>query len=75
MFFQPKFCVGRSLPDTLKDIKIKTKWNLPSRILKYRKRRKVQVLFSHVRLFVTPWTVPYQAPLSMEFSRQEYWSR
>ena len=30
--------------------------------------------FSHVRLFATPWTVAYQAPLSMEFSRQEYWS-
>ena len=29
---------------------------------------------SHVQLFVTPWTVAYQAPLSMEFSRQEYWS-
>ena len=26
-------------------------------------------------LFVTPWTVARQAPLSMEFSRQEYWSR
>ena len=25
---------------------------------------------SHVRLFVTPWTVAYQAPLSMGFSRQ-----
>ena len=30
--------------------------------------------FSHVRLFVTPWTVARQAPLSMEFSGQEYWS-
>ena len=30
--------------------------------------------FSRVRLFVTPWTVAYQAPQSMEFSRQEYWS-
>ena len=30
--------------------------------------------FSHVRLFVTPWTVALQAPLSMGFSRQEYWS-
>ena len=30
---------------------------------------------SHVWLFVTPWTVVRQAPLSMEFSRQEYWSR
>ena len=29
---------------------------------------------SRVQLFVTPWTVAYQAPLSMEFSRQEYWS-
>ena len=29
---------------------------------------------SHVQLFVTPWTVAYQAPLSMGFSRQEYWS-
>ena len=24
--------------------------------------------------FATPWTVAHQAPLSMEFSRQEYWS-
>ena len=29
---------------------------------------------SHVRLFETPWTVAYKAPLSMEFSRQEYWN-
>ena len=29
---------------------------------------------NHVRLFVTPWTVAHQAPLSMGFSRQEYWS-
>ena len=27
------------------------------------------------QLFVTPWTVAHQVPLSMEFSRQEYWSR
>ena len=25
-------------------------------------------------LFVTPWAIAHQAPLSMEFSRQEYWS-
>ena len=30
--------------------------------------------FSHVRLFVTLWTVACQAPLFMGFSRQEYWS-
>ena len=29
---------------------------------------------SHVRLLATPWTAAYQAPPSMEFSRQEYWS-
>ena len=29
---------------------------------------------SPVRLFATPWTVAYQAPPSMGFSRQEYWS-
>ena len=29
---------------------------------------------SHVLLFVTTWTVAHQAPLSMGFSRQEYWS-
>ena len=29
---------------------------------------------SRVWLFVTPWTVAHQAPVSMEFSRQEYWS-
>ena len=29
---------------------------------------------SHVQLFATLWTVAYQVPLSMGFSRQEYWS-
>ena len=31
-------------------------------------------LLSHVWLFGTPWTVTHQAALSLEFSRQEYWS-
>ena len=31
-------------------------------------------MLSRVQLFVTPWTVALQGPLSMEFSRQEYWS-
>ena len=31
-------------------------------------------LLSRVQLFAIPWTVAYQAPPSMEFSRQEYWS-
>ena len=30
--------------------------------------------FSHVRLYATVWTIARQAPLSMGFSRQEYWS-
>ena len=36
-------------------------------------KRKVKSL-SHVWLFATPWTAAHQAPLSMGFSRQEYWS-
>ena len=31
-------------------------------------------LLSHVRLLATPWTTAYQAPPSMGFSKQEYWS-
>ena len=30
--------------------------------------------FSRVQLFATPWTVAHQAPVSLGFSRQEYWS-
>ena len=33
-----------------------------------------EMLLSHVPLFATQWTVAHQAPLSMGFSRQEYWS-
>ena len=29
---------------------------------------------SCVQLFATPWTIAHQTPLSVEFSRQEYWS-
>ena len=37
--------------------------------------RKVKVkALSCARLFATPWTIAHQTPLSMEFSRQEYWS-
>ena len=39
------------------------------------KREKVKVKsISGVQLFATPWTVVYQAPPSMGFSRQENWS-
>ena len=30
--------------------------------------------FTRLQLFATPWTIAHQAPLSMGFSRQEYWS-
>ena len=50
----------------------KTKW-LSDKALqiaeKRRERKKVKSL-SRVQLFATPWTVAYQAPLSMGFSRQ-----
>ena len=36
--------------------------------------RKKESPLSRVRLFVTPWTVAYQALPSMGFSRQKYWS-
>ena len=32
-------------------------------------------VLSRVRLFATLWTVAHQGPLSMKFSRQEYWNR
>ena len=40
----------------------------------YELRRKKVKLLSRVQLFVTPWIVAHQAPLSMGFSRQEYQS-
>ena len=39
-----------------------------------RKKEKKKKSLSRVQLFGTPWTVAYQAPLSMGISRQEYWS-
>ena len=50
------------------------------KLLKLRKVKDNSVQFSlvqslsHVRLFATLWTVAHQAPPSMGFSRQEYWS-
>ena len=35
---------------------------------------RVLIHFSCVQLFATQWTVAHQAPLSMGFSRQEYWN-
>ena len=50
------------------------KWgNAHDTMLAKNKNSEVKLL-SRVRLFVTPWTVAYQAPPTMGFSRQEYWS-
>ena len=51
----------------------KESWNLKNFLKRY---WSVCILshFSHIRLFATLWTVACQAPLSMGFSRQEYWS-
>ena len=49
-------------PETMFKVQVQWKWKV-----------KVKSL-SHVRLFASPWTVAHQAPPSMEFSRQEYWS-
>ena len=47
----------------------------PSPVRKYEVSEVSEVkLLSCVRLFATPWIVAYQAPASMGFSRQEYWS-
>ena len=57
--------------------KVKVKVKSLSRFTQPGEATKVKVevnSLSHVRLFATPWTVAYQAPLSTGFSRQEYWS-
>ena len=43
-------------------------------LLQCMKMKSESKLLSGVRLFATPWTAAYQAPPSMRFSRQEYWS-
>ena len=50
----------------------------PNSINIMNKENKIKLLllshFSRVQLCATPWTAAHQAPLSMGFSRQEYWS-
>ena len=50
------------------------KWDL-IKLTSFCTAKKVKVKsLSHVRLCVTPWTVAHQAPPSMRFYRQKYWS-
>ena len=68
-----------SISITLRFIKLEplyslnNNFSLPSPCSPWKHHSEVKSL-SRVRLFATPWTVPYQAPPSMGFSRQEYWS-
>ena len=48
-------------------------WGQPQHLDMETPRQPSSSVLSHVQLFVTPWTVTRQVPLSMEFSRQEYW--
>ena len=49
-------------------------WLRPLEVAAQQWARSEVKSLSHVRLFTTPQTAAYQAPLSMGFSRQEYWS-
>ena len=51
-----------------------TLWSWPNLKAQIRHLKDGWKSLSHVQLFAIPWTVAHQAPLSMEFSRQEYWS-
>ena len=70
-----------AVSDMWRHSKKKDDWN-PGRVAHQTRNRhsdlgllaSVLSYFSHVRLFVTLWTVAHQALLSMKFSRQEYWS-
>ena len=63
---------GSSVPGILQARKLE--WVAISFSNAWKWKVKVKLL-SHVWLFATPWTAAYQAPPSMGFSRQEYWSR
>ena len=67
-------------PHRRQPTRLPSPWDSPARTLEWiaisfsrKVKGKVKSL-SRVRLFATPWTAAYQAPPSMGFSRQEYWS-
>ena len=57
----------------LKDFLIREEGNVETK--EKPSKKQYVCLFSRAGFFATPWTVAHQVPLSMEFSRQEYWSR
>jgi len=58
-------------PHGLQPTRLLHPWDFPGRITGV---GCVLSRFSHIWLFATLWTIAHQAPLSMGFSRQEYWS-
>ena len=60
--------INLAIPTTM-SYPAKWKWKV-----KWKVSQSCEKSLSSVRLFVTPWTVAHQAPPSMEFPRQEYWS-
>ena len=73
-----KSCSGMPMARSRKHLAIEAQWETLELSLEMPgagsgKERKMKSL-SHVWLFATPWSVAYQAPPSMEFSRQGYWS-
>ena len=69
-------------PHRRQPIRLPSPWDSPGKntgvgchfLLQCMKRKVKVKSLSRVQLFVTPWTAAYQAPLSMGFSRQKYWS-
>ena len=74
--------VAQSCPTLCDTIDLYSPWDSPCKItavvchcrLQCMKVKSDSEVISHVRLLSTPWTAAYQAPPSMGFSRQEYWS-
>ena len=64
-----------TLAKVSKPLNVKMRVAKPYKAISLHVRHRACLLshFGRVRLFATPWTVTCQAPLSMEFSRQEYW--
>ena len=74
----PALCepIGGSLPSSPVPMILQARtleWVASSFSNAWKWKLKVKSL-SRVQLLATPWTAAYQAPLSMGFSRQEYWS-
>ena len=74
-FSRQEYWSGVPLPSPYMALKESNLWYLELRMrLSFSLLLLLLSHFSRVRLLVTPWTADYQAPPSMGFSRQKYWS-